>query len=230
MRWMVMCSCVLFGALSGWTQESGIETGFRSMFDGKSLEGWEGRSDLWSVQDGAITGITTADKPLKGNTFLIWKGGEPSNFELRAKFKIEGGNSGIQYRSKVVNQADYVVGGYQADIDAALNYAGILYEEKGRGILALRGQKVTVHDDGTKTVEAFGDAKEVGKVIKNGEWNDYRVVAQGNHLQHFINGQLMSEVIDEQPSKGATKGIIALQIHTGPPMKIQYQQIQIKDL
>ncbi len=200
------------------------------MFDGKSLEGWKGRSDLWSVEDGAITGRTSAEKPIKSNTFLVWQGGEPGNFELRAQFKIDGGNSGIQYRSKLIDANEFIVGGYQADIDAALQYAGILYEEKGRGILALRGQKTTIAADGAKNTETFGDAKELGKVIRAGEWNDYRVVANGNTLQHYINDTLVSEVIDNQPEKSSAKGIIALQIHVGPPMKIQYKNMRIKDL
>ena len=104
------------------------------LYDGGDLSGWKGRSDLWSAEDGQIVGRTTAEKPIKGNTFLIWKGGTPDDFELTAQFKIESGNSGIQYRSRVVNEKDFVVSGYQADIDFGNRFAGILYEEKGRGI------------------------------------------------------------------------------------------------
>ena len=132
------------------------------LYGGGDLSGWEGREDLWSAEDGQIVGRTTAEDPIDGNTFLIWKGGHPANFELTAQFKIEGGNSGIQYRSKIVDPAKYVVSGYQADIDFTNKFAGILYEEKGRGILAQRGQSVTIGADGKKKADRFGDAEKAG--------------------------------------------------------------------
>jgi hypothetical protein len=198
------------------------------MFNGKDLSGWRGREDLWSVEDGVITGRTTADNPIKKNTFLIWSEGRPSDFELTCQFKIEGGNSGIQYRSKIIDEAAYVLGGYQADIDFSLKYAGINYEEQGRGILALRGQRVTLKPDGEKKVETFGDATEIGKVIKGGQWNRYRIVADGNRLQHFINDTLTSEVIDLNADKRSKSGVIGLQIHVGPPMTIQFKDLHLK--
>src|SRR5690606_25165068 len=140
------------------------------MFDAKTLQGWSGRADLWSVEDGAIVGRTTVEKPIKTNTFLIWEGDAPADFELLVTYQIEGGNSGIQYRSKVVNQDEFVVGGYQADIEAANNYTGINYEEKGRGILAQRGQRVTIAADGKKHAETFGDAAEIAKTLRTEGW------------------------------------------------------------
>jgi hypothetical protein len=198
------------------------------LFNGENLEGWRGRSDLWSVVDGAIVGATTAENPIKENTFLIYDGDVPTSFELTAMFLIEGGNSGIQYRSRVVDEKKFVVSGYQADIDDALKFAGINYEEKGRGILALRGQKVTIGDDGKRTEEVFGDAAKIGESIHGGEWNSYRVVANGNHLQHFINGVLTSEVIDGESAKASMSGIIALQVHAGPPMVVKYKDLKIR--
>ncbi|WP_164103908.1 3-keto-disaccharide hydrolase [Candidatus Laterigemmans baculatus] len=203
---------------------------FQSIFNGQDLSGWRGREDLWSVEEGAITGRTTAEKPLEHNTFLVWEGGKPANFELRTQFKIEGGNSGIQYRSQVVDEEKFIVGGYQADIDAAGKYAGINYEERGRGILALRGQRVRLEGGNTKEVESFGDAEEIGKVIKPNEWNDYRIVAQGNRLQHFINGQLTSEVIDLDEEKSTESGVLALQLHVGPAMTVQFKDVKLKQL
>lgn len=200
------------------------------LFDGGDLSGWEGRADLWTAENGEIVGRTTAEKPIQGNTFLIWKGGQPDNFELTAQFKIESGNSGIQYRSRIVNEKDFVVGGYQADIDFGNTFAGILYEEKGRGILARRGQKVTIGEDGKKAPTKFGDEAGLAKVIHPGEWNDFRVVADGNHLQHFINGTLTAEVIDNQSEKAATNGVIALQIHQGPPMVVRFKNIKIRKI
>ncbi len=211
------------------------QNAFTKIFNGKDLSGWKGNKDLWSVEDGAITGRTTAEKPLKFNTFLIWEAGQVANFELQFDYKIQDGNSGVQYRSKVLNEEDFVVGGYQADIDATMKFAGINYEEKGRGILAQRGQRITIAADGKKTAEEFGDAAELGKKITS-DWNKYRVVANGNKLSHYINGELMSEVIDheaEKPdSKGwaAAEGVLAFQVHQGPPMVIQFKNVRIKTL
>lgn len=206
------------------------DDGFVSIFNGKDLSGWKGRADLWSVEDGAITGRTTQENKIDKNTFLIWQEQQPGNFELRLQFKMQGGNSGIQYRSRVLDEEAFVVGGYQADIDAALTYAGINYEERGRGILALRGQRVTLRGGKAKEVESFGDAAEIGKVIKSGEWNDYRVVANGNRLQHYINGTLTAEVIDEDTERRSSEGVIAFQLHVGPPMVVQFKDIRIKQL
>ncbi len=203
---------------------------FKKIFNGEDLSGWKGNTDLWSVEDGAITGRTTAEKPLKFNTFLIWEEGTVANFELQFDYKIAGGNSGVQYRSKVLKAEDFVVGGYQADIDATMKYAGINYEEKGRGILAQRGQRVTIAADGTKSVEDFGDAEELGKKINADDWNKYRLVANGNKLSHYINGELMSEVIDSEKDKSATEGVLAFQVHQGPPMVIQFKNVRIKTL
>ena len=206
------------------------EQGFASMFNGKDLTGWRGDKTYWSVQDGALTAKTTPENRLTYNTFLIWEGGQPADFELRAKYKIVGGNSGIQYRSKVVDEAKFVVGGYQGDIDSSPRYSGILYEEKARGILAERGTKSTIGADGKKEMTTVADKDELQAKIKAEDWNDYRIVAKGNHLQHYINGVLMSETIDNQKDKAATSGIIALQAHAGPPMTVQFKDLRIKEL
>ena len=196
-----------------------------SLFNGKDLSGWIGRSDLWSVEDGQIVGRTTAENPIKQNTFLIYTESEPDNFELTLQFKIENTNSGIQYRSKILDREKFVVGGYQADIDFTNRYAGILYEEKGRGILAERGQSVTIDEKGEKTRKTFADGKKLGNGIHPGQWNDYRIVAKGNRLQHFINGTMTAEVIDNQPEKSSSSGVIAFQIHVGPPMVVRFKNI-----
>lgn len=200
------------------------------LYGGGDLSGWVGREDLWSAEDGQIVGRTSDDNPIDANTFLIWKGGQPDNFELTAQFKIEGGNSGIQYRSKILDDEKYIVGGYQADIDFGNRYAGILYEEKGRGILAERGEQVTIGSDGEKTKQRFADAKELGAGIHPGQWNDFRVVADGNKLQHFINGTMTIEVIDQQSEESSDTGVIALQIHRGPAMTVRFKNIKIRDL
>lgn len=218
-----------------------VEPGFRSLFNGKDLTGWDGNSKLWSVKDGAITGQTTAENPAKGNTFLIWKDGEVADFELRCSFKTIPGdaqgfcNSGIQYRSKVMNAATWSVGGYQADMEAGPNYTGILYDEGGvaggRGIMAQRGEKVVWDKDGKKQVTgSLGKSEEIQATIKKGEWNDYIIIAQGNHLQHFVNGRQTVDVTDECEAKALKSGVLALQVHAGPPMTVQFKDIRIKTL
>lgn len=211
------------------------EKGFLRIFNGKDLKGWQGNPALWSVKDGAITGQTTAENPTKGNTFLIWTNGPVADFELRCSFKIVPGdekgfgNSGIQYRSKVLDPANWVVGGYQADMEAGPTYSGILYEERMRGILALRGEKVVWGKDGKKkVVGSVGDAKEIGAAIKPRQWNEYIIIAKGNHLQQFINGKQTMDFTDEDESKAASSGVLALQLHAGPPMTVQFKNLRLK--
>jgi type 1 glutamine amidotransferase len=209
--------------------DAAADAGFVSIFNGTSLDGWEGKPDFWSVQDGVIVGQTTAEKPTKGNTFLIWRQGTVDDFELTLSYRIAGGNSGVQYRSK--DHGDFVVGGYQGDFESGTTYSGILYEEKGRGILAKRGERVSIAADGTRTSgEPIGTAEELQQRIRPGEWNDVKIVARGPKLQHFINGQLMSETVDEQVGKRAAEGILALQLHAGPPMKVEFKDIRLKRL
>jgi hypothetical protein len=216
---------------------SAAEAGFKSLFNGTDLTGWRGNPDLWSVEEGCITGKTKAEPKLTHNTFLVWTNGDVSDFELRLSYKIIKGNSGVQYRSKVKSQGAFgpIVGGYQADFEAGTTYSGILYEEGGRGILAQRGQKTVVRsgDDGKTKIEVagtVGDTKEIQAKIKSEDWNDYVVIAKGNHLQHFINGQQTVDVVDEQEAKAAKSGVLALQIHVGPPMVVQFKNVRMKSL
>lgn len=217
------------------TRKVGVPT---PIFNGKDLEGWAGNKELWSVQDGALTGKTTAEKPVKHNTFLVWTGGTVENFELSFKYKIVGGNSGIQYRSKVLQPGESgpIVAGYQADFEAGKTYSGILYEEKGRGILAKRGEKTTVSVDPADANKAkvevtgnVGDSAEIQASIKDGDWNEYRVVAKGKNLQHFINGKQTVDVTDNGP-KAASEGILALQLHAGPAMTVQFKDVLLTEL
>lgn len=224
------------------TERSASERGFKSLFNGKNLKGWQGNPDLWSVKMGTITGRTQADPSdpkkslLKHNTFLVWTNGDVGDFELRLSYRIVDGNSGIQYRSKIKSQGEFgpIVSGYQADFEAGQTYSGILYEEQGRGILAQRGQKTVIKEEAGKhkveVVGSVGDTKEIQAKIKNEDWNDYVVIAKGNHLQHFINGQPTIDVVDEQEAKAAKSGVLALQIHTGPPMIVQFTNIRMKAL
>ena len=202
-----------------------------SLFNGEDLTGWVGRGDLWSVEGGAIVGRTTDEDPIDGNTFLIWKEGQPSDFELMVEFKIDGGNSGIQYRSEVLDEEKFVVGGYQADIDFSNRFAGIVYSERtGRGILAERGEKVTIGKDGKKEVEQFANGTSLGAGIHPGKWNEFRIVADGNHLTQYINGAKVSEVIDHETDKAKKSGVIALQLHKGPAMVVSFKNITLRPL
>ena len=224
----------------------------KAIFNGKDLTGWTGQMEFWSVQDGCITGHTTTEHMVKENTFLIWQG-EVGDFELTCKYKITDtdgksdkfGNSGIQYRSKVVKPEYSVVSGYQADFECGKTYSGILYEEKGRGILAQRGQKVVIHEGDKESTDkkgnvkkgpnievtgSVGDSNEIQAAIKPADWNEYKIVAKGAHLQHFINGKQTVDVTDET-SVGAKKGIIALQLHKGPTgMTVQFKDMILKEL
>jgi 3-keto-disaccharide hydrolase len=213
------------------------EKGFVEIFNGKDLTGWEGNPKLWSVKEGAITGQTTVDNPAKGNTFLIWTNGTVGDFELRCSFRLVPGdqhgfaNSGIQYRSKVLDPANWVVGGYQADMEAGPTYTGILYEERMRGILALRGEKVVWGKDGKKqVVGSVGNADEIQASIKKGGWNDYVIIAKGDHLRQFVNGQQTVDVVDEDAAKRALSGVLALQLHAGAPMMVQFKNVRLKVL
>ncbi len=212
----------------------------KQLFNGKDLSGWSGNEDLWSVEDGAITGRTTAEKPAAHNTFLIWNDGEPANFELTLKFKMKPGddqnytNSGIQYRSEVADKEKWIVGGYQADFEYGDTYSGILYEERGRGILAKRGQKVKITqgaEPGKPNIEVTGEtgnSDEIQAAIKKDDWNEYKIVADGNHVQHFINGKLAVDVTDET-AEAPKKGVIALQLHAGPTMQVQFKDIVLEE-
>jgi hypothetical protein len=205
----------------------------KQLFNGKDLTGWEGNPALWSVEDGAITGKAnhTPETKINHNTFLVWKDGTVGDFELTLKYKMVGGNSGIQYRSKKKSDGKFgpVVSGYQADFEAGKTYSGILYEEQGRGILAQRGEKVTIAEGQKPTkTGSVGDSNEIQAAIKHEDWNEYKIVAKGNHLQHFINGKQTVDVTDEDTAKGAKEGILALQIHVGGPMTVQFKDVVLK--
>ena len=203
------------------------EDGFDSIFDGKSLKGWDGNPDFWSVRDGAITGQTTKENPTKGNTFIVWREGEVADFELRLQFRIVGGNSGIQYRSKEVDK--WVISGYQADFDGPGGWTGTLYEERGRGVLAKRGNKILITETGEKKAAGKTTPEaDILAAIKKEDWNDYTIIASGNRLVQIINGKTTIDVTDEQATKAAKNGLLALQLHAGPPMTVQFKNIRIK--
>lgn len=204
------------------------EKEFTSIFNGKDLSGWEGEPGYWTVEDGAVTGTTTAEKPLDHASYLYWRGGEPADFVLRAsyRFTTPKGNSGVNFRSRRLPNWD--IRGYQADLEAGPNYSGILYECNGREIVARRGEKIEIDEDGTRKTSVFADAAELQKTIKTDGWNEYEIAARGPEIILKINGVTTVHVVDRQRDKAAAKGIISLQVHPGPPMRVQFKNIRLK--
>jgi len=203
----------------------------RVLFNGEDLAGWDGDPRFWSVKDGAITGATTPQNVTPANTFLIWKGGRLRDFQLTLKYRIQGqgGNSGIQYRSK--DLGNWVVGGYQADFETGDTFTGVVYEERGRGVLAQVGERTIIGADGKpKIAGSVGDAAEIRAGVRKGDWNEYVVTARGNYLVHAINGRVTAESVDEDPHRRTMEGILAFQLHSGPPMVVQFKDIVLKTL
>ena len=207
-------------------------TGFEQIFDGKTLKGWDGDSAAWRVENEAIVGESTAEKPLKANTFIIYRGSQPGDFELKLDYRINSTNSGVQYRSAELPEVGkWVLKGYQADIDFNNQYTGQLYEERGRGFLAMRGQMTQISPGGKKRVIAnLRTGEELKAAIKNNDWNTLHIIARGNRLTHILNGHLMAEAVDDDPAGRAMGGLLGFQMHTGPPMKVEYRNIWLKHL
>ena len=213
----------------------GDEAGFVSMFDGKTLSGWEGDAKYWRAADGVMTGEITPETVIRSNTFLIWRGGAPEDFELRVDYRISAsGNSGINYRSVVVEDKvtpanRFAMRGYQYDIDGKNQYTGNNYEEKGRLFLAERGE--VTHVTGTRipvVLARVGDNKEMVRFI-NSDWNAIYLSIRGNTMIHGLNGQLMSVTVDDDPNR-ERKGLIGVQVHVGPPMRIEYRNWRIRTI
>jgi hypothetical protein len=225
MRYLLslICLCSLSAARA--------DDDFKELFNGRDLTGWEGDDRIWSVQDGLLTGQTSADTKLESNTFCIWTGGKVDDFILQAEFRLEGdNNSGIQYRSKRNSKGGkYSIIGYQADLHAAPNYTGMLYDEGGRGIAAERGQRVTLGPEDAKEVKPLREGAKL-EPVKLAEWNTLEIKAEGNRLIHKINGKQTIEVVDNDPKNAEPSGLLALQVHVGPPMKVQYKSVKLKRL
>ncbi len=215
-------------SLSAKPQAAKEDDGFVSLFDGETLEGWEGDTNYWRVEDGAIVGEITEDRPLARNTFIIWRGGEVSDFELKFEYRIgKGGNSGVQYRSQELD--NYDIKGYQADIHHGPKWTGINYDEHGRGILADRGQSVVVEaGEKPRVIKQFGDRDELMGSVDLEGWNEYHIIAKGNRLIHIINGVRMSEVVDNDETNIDLEGVLALQLHSGTPVKVAFRGIRLK--
>lgn len=230
--------------------KKGKEKDFVQIFDGKTLNGWTGDSTYWRVENGNLVGEVTPETILKRNSFIIWDGGTPNNFELKLEYKIsKDGNSGVNYRSERIEGVPNALKGYQCDIDGANHYTGQNYEEKGRTTLAYHGQKVLLEElpdslanyplskfieknawTKAKVTESLGTVEALNSHIKNEDWNSIHIIVNSNHMQHYINGVLMSDVTDNDTINRKMKGLIGVQVHVGPPMKIEYRNIQLKVL
>ena len=216
------------GQLPAASADRAVPDGFVSLFDGKTLDGWDGDPRFWSVQDGCITGISTEKDPVKYNTFLIWKD-DVQDFELQIDFCLYNGNSGIQYRAWPDEGKPWKLAGYQADI-ADPQYMGFIYGEKFRGILAQRGQKTKIGKDHKPVlVEQFADSDALLKQMRPNGWNTYRVVVQGNVCTNYMNGVKIAEIVDEDDD-ARFRGKLGLQMHVGPPMKVQFKNVFLKTL
>jgi len=212
--------------------------GYVSIFNGKDLDGWDGL-EFWSVKDGMIRGETTKEKPTRGNTFCIYRGGADKgmlkDFALKLKFRIQNGNSGVQYRSFIKDKSNkYRVAGYQAEVQNAPGKVGFLYDEARRGWLVNVGDFMEVSREGKKiNKDVVGKVGDKAAMVKAGyytnkEWNEYTIVCRGNHITHYINGVQTVEMIDNDPEQRTLQGHVALQIHAGPPMIVDFKDIRIK--
>jgi len=214
------------------------EAGFRPIFDGKSLTGWEGDPKYWRVEDGSLVGEITPATIVKQNTFIIWRGGQPRDFELKLEYRISAhGNSGINYRSTELPGVPWALRGYQADLDGQdrnkppLRHTGQNYEERGRTFLARRGEIVRL-DDSAKpiVIGSLGESKALEAFIKPDDWNEVHIIARGSVLTHIFNGHVMSVVVDDDAAHRRLDGLIGVQVHVGPPMKVEFRHIRLKEL
>ena len=216
----------LFAAL--FTSVSRGADEYQELFDGKSLEGWKGAEGFWKVVDGTILGQTTADNPTKGNTFLVWQNGDVADFEFICEAKFEGNNSGVQYRSEIVDDAGIVLKGYQADLHPKQEYFGMMYGEKlgKRGIIATRHQQIEYSaDESKKVVRNVAPTSQLDAA----KWNTLRIVAVGNRLVHLVNDVVTVDITDNHPL-ALSSGKLGLQLHAGPPMKVEFRNLRYRPL
>jgi hypothetical protein len=221
-----------FAQQRGWPVATNDESGFVQIFDGKTLAGWQGDTNYWRVENGCLVGEVTTNNLLKQNSFIVWRGGETRDFELKVEYRISAkGNSGINYRSVMVTNGPWTMKGYQADIDGANKYTGQNYEEKGRTFLALRGQVTRqVNDQLPQIIGVLGTPEGLLAGIKTNDWNEYHLIVSGNVLTHILNGRVVSIVIDEDTANRKFDGLLGVQVHVGPPMKIEYRNFRLKTL
>ena len=214
-------------AITGVFAIASADAAEQRLFNGTDLTGWDGAPGWWRVEDGALTSESTPEKPCKQCNYLVWKGGAPGDFDLVAEFRLSAeANSGIQIRSE--RRPNWDTYGYQADMTGDGKLVGFVYHHK-RGLIAGRGQSVTIGADGKKSEQVIADAGELLKVFRKGEWNTYRIVCRGPETALYVNGTMMCRFTDRDAASAAASGIIALQMHPGPPMKVQFRNLRLKE-
>ncbi|HDP33672.1 MAG TPA: DUF1080 domain-containing protein [Candidatus Hydrogenedentes bacterium] len=212
-------------ALAGFAAADNIcEDGFASMFNGVDLTGWDGVPGAWRVEDGVIIGECGEGDDCKTH-YLYWTEKEPDDFVLRLKFKLSGNNSGIQFRSE--KRPNFDTWGYQADFAEDTQWTGCLYQHD-RGAVVKRGFKATIAEDGTRNDTPFADPESLLAGYRENDWNEYEIECKGSLIALRINGELMCEVDDRDANFSRDSGIIALQLHAGPPMKVAFKDLRIK--
>lgn len=231
-------------ALSVTAARAAEEPGFKSLFNGTNLTGWEGLPQYFSVKDGAIHAETTVANPLEKNTFLVYTAAQFGDFELRFDYKVFGGNSGMQYRSERL--PDFGMRGYQADFENQNRFTGMFFEENGRMFLAYPGEYVTVKPlisapggepkkknapRATLDKVKFATTEEAFSHIKDPTaWHSMTIIAKGNTFVHILDGRVMSVAVDDDATKFRKSGFIGLQVHRGPPMTIDVKNVRIREL
>lgn len=210
------------------------DDGFVSIFDGTTLDGWQAADmSYWSIEDGAITAKITAEHPSERNHYLVYQGGKLGDFELKLRHRIvsdETVNGGFQFRSEMFD-GDIAndCRGYQVDNNTNTPWLVRLYDEFGRHDLALRGQKSVFNADGTKETTPIPEA-EGDPWFQLDEWHEYHLICRGQNLTLYVNDRLVAEVIDNDPNQQDFSGILALQLHSGPRMTVQFKDIRLKNL
>ena len=246
--WGILLFVLMMVNYQTFAQSKENKKAFVKIFDGKTLKGWEGDPTYWRVENGNLVGEVTPSTLLKTNTFIIWRGGETKDFELITEFRVTAsGNTGINYRSEQLPDVPFALKGYQADIDGKNNYTGQNYEERGRTTLAYRGEKAIINPqpndtEGLKSsiknnawtertiAGSLGNIDSLRTHIKSEDWNECHIIVKGNRLQHYINGILMSDVTDNDQANRKMSGLLGVQVHVGPPMKVEYRNIRLKQL
>jgi catechol 2,3-dioxygenase-like lactoylglutathione lyase family enzyme len=222
--------------------------GWIQMFDGATLKGWDGPMDLWHVEGGNIV-VQSKSNPPTGSTYLIWQGGEPKDFEFKFEVKLdgEGANSGAQFRATMLGEvpgnrmSKWETRGYQADIDNMNSNTGALIEccaGPRRGVpprpdRAFRGQVVrTALGDGLKptVLATFDSPDELKNIWKVGDWNQLHLIARGRTIMFFINGRLMSVLIDDHPTMFVDHGVLAIQLEGRGDNKASFRNLWLKNL
>ena len=221
-------ACILAVSVLGWTCVWQASAPAGRPFDGRSLAGWEGDPRFWRVEDGAIVGESTPQTPCGQSTWLVWTGAEVEDFELTLEVRLLGGNSGIQVRSQ--RREDFQVDGLQVDLDAAGEWTGGLYEQGGRGVLVRRGEHVEVAADGTRAAASLGDPAGLLAGLRPEGWNRYRIVARGTRVEVELNGVRTCSLVDSDPRFGRRTGVLALQLHAGPPMRVEFRNLRLLPL